>query len=115
MALATHRPTIMVRFGLMEDAFTISSLSPVARMDRPRRVCRKKASSSATMPTKTMATMKRDQFSRGVPASQSLTMVKTVVVLFKLRMDFPIMKILMVYRPVLTMMPAKMLSTPSLV
>ena len=33
-----HRPTVMVRAGLMLEARTISALSPVARTERPRRV-----------------------------------------------------------------------------
>ena len=44
MALATHRPTVMVKLGLMEEARTMSALSPVARMDRPSRVPRKRTS-----------------------------------------------------------------------
>ena len=113
MALATHRPTMMVRAGLMEEAFTMSSLSPVARMDRPSRVWRKTASRIPATATKAAATMSRAKGSSGVSASRSLTMVKTVGVVFRLRMDLPMIKMLMVYRPVLTMMPARMLSTPS--
>lgn len=40
-ALAMHRPTVVVKAGLMEDAATMSRLSPVARMDRPSWVPRK--------------------------------------------------------------------------
>ena len=49
-ALAMHSPTVMVKFGLMEEALTMSRLSPVARMDRPSRVPRK-ATSSRAAPT----------------------------------------------------------------
>ena len=62
-----------------------------------------------------MTTMSRDQSSRGLPLSRSRARVNTVVVVFRLRMDLPMIKMLMVYRPVLTMIPARMLSTPSLV
>ena len=40
MALARQRPTVMVKLGLMEEARTMSLLSPVARMERPSRVPR---------------------------------------------------------------------------
>ena len=56
MALATHRPTVMVKVGLMEDARTISALSPVARMDRPSRVPRKSTSSAHTASTSSAVT-----------------------------------------------------------
>ncbi len=46
MALATHRPTVIVKVGLMEEARTISALSPVARMDRPSRVPKNRYSST---------------------------------------------------------------------
>ena len=45
-ALARHRPIVMVAFGLMEEALTMSRLSPVARMDRPRDVPKKRMSAS---------------------------------------------------------------------
>ena len=45
-ALARHRPIVMVAFGLMEEALTMSRLSPVARMDRPRDVPKKRMSTS---------------------------------------------------------------------
>ena len=35
-----HRPTVMVKAGLMLEALTIAALSPVARMDKPSRVRR---------------------------------------------------------------------------
>ena len=47
-ALARHRPTVMVKPVLMEEARTMSGLSPVARMDRPSRVFRNSTSSTAT-------------------------------------------------------------------
>ena len=40
-ALATHRPTVVVNTGLMEEERTMSGLLPVARMARRRRVFRK--------------------------------------------------------------------------
>ena len=42
-----HSPTVMVKFGLMEEALTMSLIVPVARMDRPSRVPRKATSSRA--------------------------------------------------------------------
>ena len=51
MALAAHRPTVMVKFVLMEEARTISMLSPVARMDRPSRVPRNSTSTAARAST----------------------------------------------------------------
>ena len=56
MALARHRPTVMVKTGLMEEARTISVLSPVARMDSPSRVPRNSTSSTQTASTTTEAT-----------------------------------------------------------
>ena len=38
IALATQRPTVIVKDGLMLEAFTMSALSPVARMERPNLV-----------------------------------------------------------------------------
>ena len=52
-ALAMHRPTVMVKEVLMELARTMSGLSPVARMDRPSRVFRNRAS---RIPTQTIST-----------------------------------------------------------
>ena len=51
--LETHRPTVMVKPVLMEEARTMSGLSPVARMDRPSRVFRNRAS---RIPTQTIST-----------------------------------------------------------
>ena len=48
MALEMQRPTVMVNAVLMEDARTMSGLSPVARMDRPIRVPRNRMSSTQT-------------------------------------------------------------------
>ena len=45
--LAMHRPTVMVKAGSMEEAETMSRLSPVARMDRPIWVLRKRAMAAA--------------------------------------------------------------------
>ena len=54
MALATQRPTVIVKAGLMEDARTIAGLSPVARIERPRVVLRNQRISRQT--TRTIAT-----------------------------------------------------------
>ena len=48
MLLAAHRPTVMVNTVLMELARTMAGLSPVARMESPRRVRRKAISSAHT-------------------------------------------------------------------
>ena len=47
MALEMHRPIVMVNAVLMEEARTMSGLSPVARMERPIRVPRNRINSSA--------------------------------------------------------------------
>ena len=46
--LARHRPTVMVKEGSMEEAETMSRLSPVARMERPSWVFKNSASSTPT-------------------------------------------------------------------
>ena len=72
MALATHRPTVMVKLGLMEEARTISALSPVARMDRPSRVPRN--STRATHTTSTIRAVTANSYQ--LPAKPaSLAMV----------------------------------------
>ena len=45
-ALERHRPTVVVNAGLMDDADTMSRLSPVARRDRPSCVRRRRSSAS---------------------------------------------------------------------
>ena len=57
MALAMQRPTVMVNAVLMDDARTMSGLSPVARMDRPIRVPRNAMSSAQTTTVTSAATM----------------------------------------------------------
>ena len=115
MALERHRPMVIIRAGLMEEDFTMSGLLPVARMDRPRRVLRNSSSSTTTTATKASATMSLRTLYSGVLSSRFCSMVNTVVVSFRLRVDLPMTRILMVYRPVFTMMPASRLSTPSFV
>ena len=44
MALDRHSPTVTVKAVLIEDARTMSGLSPVARMDSPSRVFRNSVS-----------------------------------------------------------------------
>ncbi len=82
--LAAQSPTVVVRAGSMEEDATISRLSPVARMDSPSRVRRKRASRTAA----TTAT---------IPASSSLPMgpraasaaVKTFCSLSMFRLERP--------------------------
>ena len=57
--LEMHRPTVTVKVGLMEEARTISRLSPVARMLRPSRVPRKLTS--------------RAPISRVIPAARTVS------------------------------------------
>ena len=52
MAFAMHKPTVMVKAGLIEEARTISILSPVARMESPSRVPRNRIS---RMPVRSVA------------------------------------------------------------
>ena len=55
--METQRPTVMVNAVLMEEARTISGLSPVARMERPSRVPRNKISSAQATTVTVTATM----------------------------------------------------------
>ena len=107
-----HRPTVMVKAGLMLDARTIAALSPVARMDRPRRVPRKP---TIAAPASAMtAAASTSLYQPPVKLRARLAMEKTVSVLTSdMVEEKPITARLIVYRPVLTMMPAMMLSTPS--
>ena len=96
----------------MEEARTISALSPVARMDRPSRVVRNSRSASAAIRVMNTATASLYQLPI-TGSSTSLARVKMVVHLNRFRLLVKPMAIrLMVYRPVFTMMPARMLSTP---
>ena len=114
--LATHSPTVMVKAGLMEEARTMSALSPVARMDRPSRVRKKSATSTAAaakMAASTTRVLHPVQSSfplRPLARDRRVSLPK----MDRLE-DQPITARLTVYSPVLTMMPARMLSTPSLV
>ena len=74
-----HRPTVMVKAGLMLDARTMAALSPVARMDRPSRVPRK-----PTIPAQASAmttTASTSLYQPPVKASAVLASEKTVSVL----------------------------------
>ena len=106
-----HRPTVMVNAGLMLDARTMAALSPVARMERPSRVPRKPIIAA---PASAMtAAASTSLYQPPVKASALLAMEKTVSVLTSdMVEENPMTARLMVYRPVLTMMPAMMLSTP---
>ncbi len=106
-----QRPTVMVKAGLMLDARTMAALSPVARMDRPSLVPRKPtiAAPASTMTTAASTSL----YQPPVKLRACLAREKTVSVLTSDRVEEkPITARLMVYRPVLTMMPAMMLSTP---
>ena len=101
----------MVKAGLMLEARTMAALSPVARMDRPRRVPRKPsiAAPASTMMTSAMASLYQPPRKLSGPFASE----KTVSVLTSdMVEEKPMAARLMVYRPVLTMMPAMMLSTP---
>ena len=106
-ALEMHRPTVMVKPVLMEDARTMSGLSPVARMDRPRRVFRKMTMSTAAV---------REMAAAGTIFIWEPRAVKMVVVrsIFTLE-EKPMTARFTVYRPVLVMMPARMEGTRHLV
>ena len=107
-----HRPTVMVKAGLMLEARTMAALSPVARMDRPSLVPRKPsiAAPAMAMMTAAMASLYHPPRKPNGPfASEKMVSVLTSDMVE----EKPITARLMVYRPVLTMMPAMMLSTPS--
>ena len=106
-----HRPTVMVKAGLMLEARTMAALSPVARMERPSRVPRKPAiaAQASTMTAAAMTSL----YQPPVKASADFASENTVSVLTRDIVDEkPMTARLMVYRPVFTMMPAMMLSTP---
>ena len=106
MALETARPMVMVRPVLMEEARTMSGLSPVARMERPRRVFRNRISSTATIRVMRMAGM------IFMPGRAE----KMVVAFSRFTLEEkPMTARLTVYRPVLVMMPARIDGTPHLV
>ena len=112
-ALATHRPTMVVKAGLMEEERTMSGLSPVARIARPSLVRRNSARNATTNATAITATKSLYCSARNVPSSRALALVNTVSVLFMFsREDPPITAMLMEYSPVLTMMPESRLSMP---
>ena len=107
----THRPTVMVKAGLMLEARTMAALSPVARMESPSRVPRKPSIAAQAMAMTTAASASLYQLPRKL--SEVFAMEKMVGVLTSdMVEEKPITARLMVYRPVLTMMPAMMLSTP---
>ena len=59
-ALERHRPTVVVNAGLMDDADTMSRLSPVARRDRPS--CVRRNSTSSTHSTAVMAALDKQNW-----------------------------------------------------
>ena len=102
----------MVKAGLMLEARTMAALSPVARMDRPSRVPRKP--SIAAPATAMIAAASTSLYQLPRNPSEVFAREKMVSVLTSdMVEEKPITARLMVYRPVLTMMPAMMLSTPS--
>ena len=93
---------------------TMAALSPVARMERPSRVPRKP--SIAAQATAMMPAASASLYQLPRKPSEVFAMEKMVGVLTSdMVEEKPITARLMVYRPVLTMIPAMMLSTPSLV
>ena len=107
----THRPTVMVKAGLMLEARTMAVLSPVARMDRPSRVPRKPSMAAQARAMITPTSTSLYQLPR--KPSDFLASEKMVSVLTSdMVEEKPMAARLMVYRPVLTMIPAMMLSTP---
>ena len=109
MAFATHRPTVIVKIGLIEEARTINGLSPVARMDNPSRVPRNRISTIATI---TMI-IRIAIISYQLPPMASFAIVKIVLLANRLMVEEnPMTAILMVYNPVFTIIPARIDSTP---
>ena len=88
-AFATHRPTVVVKAGLMEEERTMSGLLPVARMASPSRVLRKSVKISAVARAARAAVTREALPARGVPSSISLARTKTVSVLFRFSKDLP--------------------------
>ena len=109
-ALERHRPTVVVNAGLMDDADTMSRLSPVARRDRPS--CVRRNSTSSTHSTAVMAAAcSRLPKSPGMASAA----VKIVFSLKKLIFGFPITIRLTEYSAVMVMIPARIGCTPSFV
>ena len=61
MAPETQSPTVMVCFGLMLEAFTIAALSPVARIESPSLVPRKRLKRMPITTTRSATRIKRYQ------------------------------------------------------
>ena len=79
-------PTVMVKAGFTEDALIMSGLSPVARMESPRRVFRNSASSPAAANTITSATTSLYQ-PPSTPPRVSFAMEKILSHLKMLKVD----------------------------
>ena len=106
----------MVKAGLMEEARTMSALSPVARMDRPSRVRKNRAVSTATTARMADSTIRvLHPVQNSFPLSPLVRDRRVSVPKMDRLEDQPITARLTVYSPVLTIIPARMLSTPSLV
>ena len=102
--LAMHSPTVMVKAGSMEEALTMSRLSPVARMDRPIWVLRKRA--IAAPAARVMAAQTIILLQPG--PSRAAARVNTVSALSRGRSArLPMVHRLLVYRPVMVTMPAR--------
>ena len=96
----------------MEEALTIKALSPVARIESPSLVPRNQIRITATI----RITIRIAIISYQFPPILSFASVKIVSLANRLMVDEnPITAILMVYKPVFTIIPARMDSTPSLV
>ena len=94
-ALATQRPTMVVKTGLIDEERTISGLLPVARMARPSFVFKNRPRRTATRITAMAATTSLNCPAKAVPANRSFIFVKTVTVLFILRTEeLPMMAML---------------------
>jgi hypothetical protein len=96
----------------MLEALTMSGLSPVALMESPSFVLRKSATKIAIIMTITAATISLYQLFGITVFAQ----VKTELQLKRFRLEAnPITAMLIVYKPVLTMIPAKIDWIPILV
>ena len=114
--MARQSPTVIVNVGLIEDDLTISALSPVALIDIPSVVPRnhhKNTAISATI-APTISSLYQSPMTPlpivSLPMEKMVSHPKRLV-----RDENPITAILMVYKPVLTIIPARIDSTPSLV
>ena len=108
-----HRPTVVVKTGLMEEERTMSALLPVARMERPSFVLRNAHRKRRTSATAASSTARRYCPAKGVPASAALARVKTVPVLFRASWALlPEIAMLTEYSAELTTMPASRDCTP---